>query len=93
MLLLAAIKVPYSGTELQMLLHWYFLQQNLQEQSLGAEVYPEGHCEHRHQAQRTLHAKHIVEMLNSDFLFNLVSYLGTTVGPTQLLSNSLLHKD
>lgn len=38
-LLLAAIKIPYRGTELQMLLHWYFLQQNLQEHILGAEVY------------------------------------------------------
>lgn len=89
-LLLAAIKIPYSGCRCCCTGISFNKTYKVHFGSWGL---PEGHCEHRHQPQTTLHAKHIVEMLNSDFLFNLVSYLGTNVGPTKLLSDSLLHKD
>lgn len=47
----------------------------LQKQSLGAEIYPEGHCEHRHKPQRTLNAKQVPEILNLALLVNHVLYL------------------
>lgn len=64
-------------------------KQKLQKQSLKTEIYPEGHCEHRHKPQGMLDAKQVPEILNPDLLVNLVSHLGIIVGPIQLLHDSV----
>ena len=65
-------------------------KQKLQKQSLEAEIYPAGHCEHWLEPQRTLDAKQVPEILNSALLANLASHLGIIVGPIQLLHDSFL---